>query len=191
MEKPASELKVAYTPTAANVEEHPWFIDEDRKQLREAGISFTEFNLKDIPDGGAGNYFAKMLSDIDVLIVSGGNTFYLLQETLRTNFDKVVKEFVAKGVWYVGSSAGAVLAGTTLDPITPMDDPKDAPELRTYAALKLVDFVIIPHFGDGHFRQSSQDAEEICKEKNYTYVAITNKQSVLVSGDKWNIIERK
>lgn len=144
-EKPAKELKVLYTPTAAEPDENKWYIDVDRKLMKEAGVSFQEFNLKDITKENAEEIFTNLFQDVDVLIVSGGNTFYLLQESLRTGFDKWVKKLVERGVWYVGSSAGAVIAGSTLEPIIPMDGPEKAPNLTTYNGFDLVNFVIIPH----------------------------------------------
>jgi dipeptidase E len=51
-----------------------------------------------------------------------------------------------RGLPYVGMSAGAVIAGPDLQPLSELSDPSLAPQLPTTAALGLVEFVIIPHY---------------------------------------------
>ena len=189
--KPAKELKFAYTPTAANVEDNTWFIDEDKRKLQEAGITLREFNLRNVSDGKAEEELHAVLSDIDVLIMSGGNTFYLLQEVYRTKFDQVVQRLVENGVWYVGGSAGAALAGSTIEPLSLMDDPALAPHLSTFSALGLADFVIVPHTELGHYAERANKAIEICKQKQLRYVPINDSQSILVEGEDWKIVQVK
>ena len=187
--KPVSDLKVLYTPTAANVEKNKWFIDEDRRLLREAGVKFQEFDLKDIDGQNANETFSKLFEKLDVLIVGGGNVFYLLQESLHTGFDTWVKKLVDKGVWYVGGSAGAVIAGSTIESLAAMDDPMKAPQLKTYNGFGLVDFVIIPHFQNKHFKKSADEAVTICEGKNLSYKVITNEESILIEGETKKIVK--
>lgn len=186
--KPAEELKVAYTPTAAEPYENKWFVDEDRKRLKEVGITFSEFNLTNIDDQHAFDQLEEILEGVDVIIVGGGNTFYLLSETIRTNFGHWVKKLVAKGTWYVGASAGAALAGVTIEPIKYMDNPEKAPFLKAYSGLGLVDFFILPHLGQVRYGEAFEKAQKDCHERNIQCIAITDEQSILVEGDSRKIV---
>jgi len=191
IDKSPSELKVFYTPTAAEPYENKLFIDEDRRQLHEAGVNFEEFNLKEIDKQDADATFKQLFQDVDVLIVGGGNVFYLLQESLRTGFDEVVKRLVKSGVWYVGASAGAVIAGSTIEPLAPMDEPSIASDLQTYDGFGLVDFVIIPHFANERFKESAEAGVAICKGKGLEYKAITNEESILVQDTQIKVVTKE
>ena len=88
------------------------------------------------------------LSKSDIIFVGGGNTSYLLQKTLESGFDKIVKNHVSKGKWYIGSSAGSILAGPSTEPFWGKDERQDLPpdfKMHSFQALNLVDFVILPH----------------------------------------------
>ena len=50
----------------------------------------------------------------DCIWVTGGNTFFLWHHMRRAGVDKLVKRRVASGCLYVGQSAGAIVAGTTI-----------------------------------------------------------------------------
>ena len=54
---------------------------------------------------------------------------------------------------YIGSSAGSVLAGPDIDITRELDDPNEASNLKTTEGLKLVDFIILPHYGKGAYRR--------------------------------------
>jgi len=106
IQKPASSLTIAFVPTAADMYEDKWFVEKDRDSLKEAG-----FNIKDVDiKGKTQRELLEELKDADIIFVAGGNTFYLLEKAIESGFDKIAKELVEKGVIYVGSSVGAILA---------------------------------------------------------------------------------
>jgi dipeptidase E len=76
--------------------------------------------------------------------VGGGNTFRLLNELYRRDLLEPIRQRVAEGIPYVGSSAGSNVAGPTLKTT------KDMPivEPPSFDALGLVDFQISPHYLD-------------------------------------------
>jgi len=105
--KSPDKLKVAFIPTAADPYKDKWFIEEDRNKLKEKG-----FNVKDVDiKGKTEQELLQELKDTDIIFVAGGNTFYLLEKARESGFERIEKEFVEKGVIYVGSSAGATLVG--------------------------------------------------------------------------------
>ena len=80
----------------------------------------------------------------EAVFVGGGNTFRLLTALYELGVLEPIRRRVAEGMPYVGSSAGAIVAGPTLGTT------KDMPivEPPSFAALSLVPFQISPHFLD-------------------------------------------
>ena len=133
-------LKVAFIQTAADPYEDKWFVEADRKKLIELGFVLVDLDLKDKTQ----DELQSILSKVDIIYVTGGNSFYLLEKMRESGFDKILPALLEQGIIYAGSSAGAVIVGSSLEPIKSLDDPSKAPNLKSYDGLGLVDFVIIP-----------------------------------------------
>jgi dipeptidase E len=80
----------------------------------------------------------------EALFVGGGNTFRLLTALYRLELLETIRRRVAEGMPYVGSSAGAIVAGPSLGTT------KDMPivEPPSFSALGLVPFQVSPHYLD-------------------------------------------
>jgi dipeptidase E len=96
------------------------------------------------------------VSDCGVIFVAGGNTFYLLQEVRKSGFDTVINDLLTSEKVYVGSSAGSVLVAPDIGLVSRFDDPSDAPELKNYLGLNLVDYVVLPHYGNPKHEEEYQ-----------------------------------
>jgi len=181
----SDKLAVAFIPTAADPYEDKWFVDEDRDKLKEKG-----FNVKDVDiKGKTEQELLEELKDVDIIFVAGGNTFYLLEKSRESGFDKIVKELIQKGVTYVGSSAGATLAGPDIEPIKTLDDPSKAPSLKSFNGLNLVDFNILPHFEEKNRKEYGEIIREN-SEKGYKLIILTDNQAVVVEDEEFKIVEK-
>ncbi len=60
--------------------------------------------------------------DIDLIYISGGNTFATLQKLRDTAFDKDIIRYVQNGVTYIGGSAGVHIASKDIAHIAAFDD---------------------------------------------------------------------
>ncbi len=80
----------------------------------------------------------------EAFFVGGGNTFRLLDALHRLGLVVAIRERVASGAPYLGSSAGSIVAGPTLGTT------KDMPivEPPSFAALGLTHFQVSPHYLD-------------------------------------------
>lgn len=181
--KPLGKLRLAFIPTAADPYEEKWFLEEDREKLREMGIKFFELDIKNKTK----KELLSKLRNVDVVFVAGGNSFYLLEKVRESQFDEVVNELVNRGVIYVGVSAGAVLAGPNIEPVSLLDDPKKAPNLKSYEGLGLVDFVVLPHYGDKKYEKKYQKIMEKFEKKRLKLIPLTNEQAIIMKGKSYRI----
>lgn len=139
--KPASDTKIGFVPTAANVEprKKDWLINE-LLQLWRHGYGWI-----DIVDFSApGVDWRERLSEVDVVYLSGGDTTHLLDQVRRTGFDTWLRENLDNKV-VVGSSAGGLLMSPTIRIATELYGDPNVPGISDFAGLGLVDFEFAPH----------------------------------------------
>jgi len=86
----------------------------------------------------------KAIDQTDAIFIGGGNTFRLLKALQDFELLEPIRRKVKSGAPYVGSSAGANVAGPTIK--TTKDMPIVQP--RSFDSLGLVPFQISPHFQD-------------------------------------------
>jgi dipeptidase E len=86
----------------------------------------------------------KAVRNATVIIIGGGNTFYLLKALQDENLLGLIRERILDGVPYIGWSAGANVVCPTIR--TTNDMPIVEPE--SFNALDLIPFQINPHYTD-------------------------------------------
>ncbi|OGH02924.1 MAG: hypothetical protein A2798_00650 [Candidatus Levybacteria bacterium RIFCSPHIGHO2_01_FULL_37_17] len=176
-------LSVAFIPTAADLyKERPW-MDDDRNKLVELGFNVFDLDLKNKNEED----LKKILSNVNLIFVAGGNTFYLLEKCRKSGFDKLIRQLLDRGVVYIGSSAGSVIAGPDIEAVKDFDDPDEA-NLESTTGFGLVNFVTLPHFKNAKY---STLHDKVIKEygKKYNIIPITDQQAVLVQDTKNQVIE--
>ncbi len=168
------DIEVAFIATAADVYEDKTFVDVDRNKLIDQGFKVREVTLSN---------YEQIISDVEgceVIFVAGGNTFYLLQESIKSGFDLVLKKLADSNKIYVGSSAGAVLVGPDISLVDSFDDPSKAPALKDYTGLNLIDFVVLPHYGKPKYEERYQDILKRALAKGVKTKLLTDNEYVLV-----------
>jgi dipeptidase E len=170
--KKPSDYKILFIPTAADTyaaDNRPWF-DADRNKFIELGFKLEDFDLK----GKTESDVREAVGKVDIIFVSGGNTFYLLEHVKKSGFDKVMREIAriegehlrggAEKI-YIGSSAGSIIMGPVIRPLLALDH-KELGDLDNYDAIGLVDFVILPHWGRGKYKEKQA---AVIKEYGHKY----------------------
>lgn len=140
--RPAPAVRIGYLNDAASPYPGAGFVAAERAQLSDLGYVLTDITVADIDDAGD---FTGLLDGVDALYVAGGNTFVLMAALRRRGADAALVERVRAGLPYIGSSAGSVITGPSIEPVSLMDDPSAAPELTDHGGLGLVETVVIPH----------------------------------------------
>ena len=179
-----TDKKITFIPTAGNVEEYTGFIDEGVGMLKELGY---EIEIVDIA-----KYEEEILKDkflkAGCICISGGNTFYLLQELKRKNLTELLSGRIKEGMFYMGESAGAMIMSKDIAYSQIMDDKNVATELKDYFGLNVFKYYILPHMGEYPFEETAQETLDFYKDK-IDLIPINNSEAVLVKDDGYKIVK--
>ena len=168
---------IAFIPTASLTESIRFYVKTGKKALEKVGmiveeVEITQFSNEEI---------SSILHKCDYIYITGGNTFFLLQELKRKGVDKIISEQVKSGKLYIGESAGAIIASPDTEYMKNVNfDPiEKAPELEDYSSLGLVDFYTIPHYGNFPFKKKGEKVIQLYNEK-WQHPTIRIKQAILI-----------
>jgi len=184
LDKNTESKKILFIPTATNVDEYKKYIHLTQKAFEDFGYEVENFDISIFSEEIA----KEKLSQAKIVFISGGNTFYLLQELKRKNLTSYLKERIENGLLYIGESAGSVIAAPDIEYASIVDDKTLATELDDYTGLNLVDFYIVPHFEEEPFVEGSRNMVELYKDK-LDLKLINNKEAILVENNNFTIIK--
>ena len=166
---------VTFIPTASLTESVKFYVGAGRKALEKLGLTVDELEISKATT----EEISDKLRKNDYIYITGGNTFYLLQELKKTGVDKIIKEQVSLGKLYIGESAGSMIMSPNIEYVKSMDDLKKAPDLDSLDSLNMVDFYPLPHHTNFPFKKT---VEKIIAqhEADLTLYPISNSQVILV-----------
>lgn len=185
--RPEQQTKVAIIPNAKD-----YYSDRVRNlKAKESLIYFLELGfdpeIVDLLDYHSDNKLEAKLKDFDMIWASGGNTFCLRYEMRRSGFENVINSLLERGIVYAGESAGAVVAGTSLEDIDLADEPEFS-EGTILSGLDLTHDYILPHVGNPYFDSSNQVV--IDKRKNDShFIQLNDEQALVVDGETKKIVQ--
>lgn len=184
-EKELTGKTVSFIPTASTVEKVTFYVQAGKEALESLGMIVDVLDLSsENPDE-----IRRRIAVNDCMYVSGGNTFFLLQELKRTGADAVIVRAVQDGKLYIGESAGSIVASKNIEYVKAMDSSAKAPELTNFDALGLTDFYTVPHVRNFPFKKS---AKKIIDEysASLNLLAIANDEAIVVEDDALRIEHR-
>ena len=170
--------EILFIPTAANVEEYRGYVDEGIAALKENGYDVTVLDVATAPHSKS----VQAIKNSGCLCISGGNTFYLLQELKRNGLLDLIKQRAQDGMLYIGESAGAIIACPDISYNQIMDDKAVATEFTNYSGMGLVDYYVLPHNGEFPFVETTAQTIKVYGEK-INLVPLNNSQAVVVENE--------
>ena len=183
-DEPVKGKKLAFIPTASLVEKVCFYVDDDRKAFEKLGLIIEELEVSTATT----EEIATALERNDYIFISGGNTFYLMQELKKKGADKLLIEQINNGKLYIGTSAGSIIASPTIEFVSDMDETKKVPELTDYSGLHLVDFYFLPHYLNFPYKEATQKIVNDYSQK-IDLRPISNNQVITVLGNEIKTLE--
>lgn len=185
LQKPAYDVLVAFITTASKPEQDKRYVENDWLIMKEElGFNVEEFDI----DGKSEYEVMRFLELKDIIFVEGGNAFYLLNSMRKCNFEKVIRKLLKLGKVYIGSSAGSIVVGKTIQTADKFGTGnREHFNVKDLKGLGLVPFDILPHY--------SPEYDEIIKQKlpnpkkrAKNLRIITDSQAILVQGKEVDLI---
>jgi dipeptidase E len=173
--KNKSSVSVAIIPNAWDVypeERQKLELDSTVSLFKDLGFTTSVIDLTT-----SHSYRKNQFELYDFIWVMGGNTFYLNYKLHKTGNVRILKNAINNGVVYGGTSAGSVIAGTTLHGVENVDDINDAPE-AIWDGLGLVDFSIVPHWGMEEHASDFEKVKQGMADYSDTIYTITNDEAL-------------
>jgi dipeptidase E len=171
-------------PTAAG----PDFATKDWVQadIRQLEVLRCEVSTLDLAVAGEDEIDGALAVADGVLLV-GGNAYLLLWHVQRSGFAERVVPLVQSGeLLYMGTSAGALLAGPDIEPAAAPNNRAAVPALEATRALGLVDFSILPH--DQEPARALRHDAIVAAHPEREFVRLKDDQAVAVLGDRLELV---
>ena len=115
-------------------------------------ISDVDWEVAGIDDPAS---LANLEGTFDVVILSGGNTFYFMYHA-RDIMDDIFDRHVSEDALIIGISAGAVILTSNIATAGLSHGDENLVELEDMTGLDILDFQVVPHF-----EESDQIAQEV------------------------------
>ena len=166
--KPISECRVLYFPNEKVTLEK---IKSGEYEDRVSAFGFQKENIY------VANYFDPFPFfnlDIDVIYISGGNTFGTMKLIRDSGFDKAIVNYVQSGVIYVGGSAGAHIVTADISHVEKYD--KDTFGLTDFSGLGLFDGILICHYNE----ERKADFDFLNFIGKYCVMTLKDNQSIVI-----------
>ena len=173
---------VTFIPTASLPEEVTFYVEAGKEALEGLGLMVDVLEISTAKH----DEITRKINNNDYIYITGGNTFFLLQELKRSGADKLIIEQINAGKTYIGESAGSIVLAPNIEYVTEMDDVSAAPDIESYDALNVIDFYPVPHYADFPFEEVSEVIVSKYKE-TLNICPFSNHQMIFVEGDNVRI----
>lgn len=176
--------KAIFIPTAGDPYDIKDFVEADRIALEKYGLDIVEMDIKNKNV----EEIRKAIVGADIVLVAGGDTFYLMEKLKESGADKVIKDFIEKNGIYIGSSAGSIICCPTIEGAEEFDNPNLAKGLNNFDGMGVFKDVIIPHAQKEKYFDRIRKATERLESKGYKVHHLTDDDVLFFDGDSCAIL---
>ncbi len=182
--KSAHGAKLAFIPTAANVEpgDKFWMID-DLNNFRKTGFEIDIVDISAISK----DLWLPRLQNAEVLFFGGGNTFHLMHWIKQSGLKEELPSLLQTRI-YAGISAGSCVAGPTIyNSVQNLFGEKY--DLKIKEGLGLVNFQFIPHLNSPFFDKIRIEyLEEAAKQLTEPVYALDDNSALKITDDNIELV---
>ena len=115
--------------------------------------------------------------DIDVIYISGGNTFCTMKVIRDAGLDKAIVDYVNRGVVYIGGSAGPHIATADIAHVAKYD--KNTFGLTDFDGLGLYYGILICHYTE----DQKADFDTLNSLGKYCVISLSDDQSIVIKDE--------
>lgn len=170
--------RAVFIPTAGDPYENKDFVVADKIALQKYGIEVTDLDLKNKTE----EEINKPLAMADILLVAGGDTFYLMEKLKESGADRAIKKFISRGGIYIGSSAGSIICCPTIEGAEKFDNPNLAPNLENFNGMGVFDEVVIPHTQKEKYFERIKETTEKLTSRGFKVHHLTDDDVLFFDG---------
>ncbi len=118
--------------------------------------------------------------DYDIIVVFGGNTFDLMEWSIKNDLKDLILNTLKKGGIYIGESAGAIIVSPSIELARHVNiDKISNPNLKDFSGFGFIKFVPCPHFKNKYKKEINKYEYKF----GYKVIPIRNNQYVAAIPD--------
>jgi dipeptidase E len=184
--KPLERSSVAFIPNAKDYyseRARNFKIRSFVSHMQQLGLTVDVVDLREYNDPDT---LKQRLAGHDLIWAMGGNTFMLRYEMKRSGFEEIIPQLLDQGVVYGGDSAGAIVAGISIEGLEASDEPEFA-EAVINEGMGLVPYFILPHVGNPQFSELTSTFNNLHKQSGKV-IELSDLQAIVFDGDSYRVI---
>jgi len=183
--KSPKDCRVVFIPTASNIiaKDRKWMIDE---LIKYRDLGFPYIDIVDI-SAIAREDWEPRLRSADILLVGGGNPFYLKYWFIKSGLKDILPELLQDKV-YVGVSAGSMILAPNLLIAPKEQSIKYLEKDQEIVGLGIIDFAVMPHYEMGEQDTSEKHVEAISRNANLLIYGLDDDSAVVINGDILKVV---
>lgn len=185
--KPFGVLKIAFIPTASNLESgDKWWVIVDLNVCKQLGFSSIDIvDISALPK----EIWLDRLKEADILMVEGGNTYHLMHWFNKSGLSEILPELLKTKV-YIGISAGSmVVTPSILNSTAEKPAAIEIGEVIDDQGLALVNFMVEPHINSSWFPELTfENLETESKKYSHPIYCLDDNSAIKIDGDKIEVV---
>lgn len=142
--------------------------------MREACISMG-FKRENVILSGEQSNNDELL-EMDYLYITSGNTFEILSLLRERGLDDIYREAFRRGASFIGSSAGAMIAGESIEEASSFD--RNFVGMTDFRGLSLFKGIVIPHYNKSELKRYIRNSPGILQK--YTRILSVANERMLI-----------
>ncbi|PIZ31758.1 MAG: hypothetical protein COY40_01125 [Alphaproteobacteria bacterium CG_4_10_14_0_8_um_filter_53_9] len=171
------------TPANTHLPEKRTWQDDEMQAFEAAGLKLQKWDIAEHTE----DENARVLGDADIVYVTGGNVYYLLEQMNIKNIKPSLEALLARGGTYIGCSAGAAVVCQNVAVAGDLDDVTKS-NLKDFTGLSLVPFNLMVHTDNQKYAEKIAHLIEKQRESKTPLITLRDNEAISVHGSIIEVI---